>query len=97
MTRDYRNCAFDNTDQYGIWQIPGAYPDCVCSRLILLNLGCGFRRLEITMMNQFKVGCYVYAGYTVYVLQLVDDEGYQVWERTLRTVTNHIRLNQNFR
>lgn len=49
------------------------------------------------MMKQFKVGCYVYAGYTVYVLQLVDDEGYQVWEKTLRTEINYIRLNQNFR
>ena len=49
------------------------------------------------MMDQFKLCRAQYAGYTVYYLQILDEEGYLIGEKTIRSEPNNIRLNQNFR
>ena len=49
------------------------------------------------MMDQFKLCRAQYPGYTEYYLQILDEEGYVIGEETIRTETNNIRLNQNFR
>jgi len=49
------------------------------------------------MMNQFHLVKFIYTGYTVFTLVLVDDEGYKVWEKTIGSADNNIRANQNFR
>ena len=48
-------------------------------------------------MAQFRVCRAVYAGYTVYYLVELDSEGYNVGEYPLRSESNNICLNQNFR
>ena len=55
------------------------------------------RRLGVSMMDQFKVCRAVYAGYTMHYLVQLDAEGYNVGEYPLRSESNNIRLNQNFR
>lgn len=49
------------------------------------------------MMNQFYMVKFIYTGYTVFTLILVDDEGYKVWEKDIGREYNNIRSNQNFR
>jgi len=49
------------------------------------------------MMDQFQLVKFIYTGYTVFTLILVDDEGYMEWEKTIGHEYNNIRSNQNFR
>lgn len=48
-------------------------------------------------MTQFRVCRAVYAGYTIIYLVELDSEGYIIAEHTIRSESNNIRLNQNFR
>ena len=48
-------------------------------------------------MTQFRVCHAIYAGYTLIYLMEVDSEGYLIGEHTIRSESNNIRLNQNFR
>jgi hypothetical protein len=48
-------------------------------------------------MTQFRVCRAVYAGYTLIYLMELDSEGYLIAEHTIRSESNNIRLNQNFR
>lgn len=48
-------------------------------------------------MMQFRVCRAIYAGYTLFYLVELDSEGYNIGEYPLRSESNNIRLNQNFR
>ena len=65
---------------------------------IMGYLGCAWcAAIGNMMMDQFKLCRAVYAGYTVFYIVILDDEGYNVGEHRIRTESNNIRLNQNFR
>jgi len=53
--------------------------------------------VHLGMMDQFQLVKFIYTGYTVFTLILVDDEGYKEWEKTIGHEYNNIRSNQNFR
>jgi hypothetical protein len=65
---------------------------------IMGYLGCAWcADIGIMMMDQFRLCKAMYAGYTLFYIVLLDDEGYNVSEHTIRSESNNIRLNQNFR
>lgn len=48
------------------------------------------------MMNQFRVCRAIYAGYTRIYIMVLDADGYNVGEYSIRTEWNNISLRQSF-
>lgn len=44
------------------------------------------------MMNQFKLCQAIYAGYTLYYIRVLDENGYIIGEHTIRSESNNISL-----